>query len=485
MLNQVITLVDFLYHMRYAVFGIFAVSVLLVFLSFVALLTGAGHRNTKEAVPGVAEKIPFDVYTVLILVVGICFVEAAAAIYMITSDILLPSLFGIMIILLAEIAGLFYCMSFAVRIKTGILWKNTLCWRLWSWLAVGIKNSVKKIIRSLPLLWKAWVIMGALAFFEMIGLMASSYNTELQLALWFLEKVVLYGFLGACLFQMKKLQQAGEQLAEGRLNSKIDTGRMFWDFKKHGENLNNIRGGIQQAVAEQMKSEHFKTELITNVSHDIKTPLTSIINYVDLLEKEEIGNPTAQEYLEVLSRQSARLKKLIEDLMEASKASTGNLTVAWETCDAQVMLTQTIGEFEEKLKASQIELIVQGSKEPMVILADPRHLWRIFENLMNNICKYAQPSTRAYVNVEKREQQGKIIFRNISRYALNIDSEELMERFVRGDSSRNTEGSGLGLSIAKSLTELMHGTFELVVDGDLFKVILTFSVEEQYNKSLD
>lgn len=485
MLNQVNTLVDILYHMRYAVFGIFAVSVLLVFLSFVALLTGAGHRNTKEAVPGVAEKVPFDVYTVLILVVGICFVEAAAAIYMITSDILLPSLFGIMIILLAEIAGLFYCMSFAVRIKTGILWKNTLCWRLWSWLAVGIKNSVKKIIRSLPLLWKAWVIMGALAFFEMIGLMASSYNTELQLALWFLEKVVLYGFLGACLFQMKKLQQAGEQLAEGRLNSKIDTGRMFWDFKKHGENLNNIRGGIQQAVAEQMKSEHFKTELITNVSHDIKTPLTSIINYVDLLEKEEIGNPTAQEYLEVLSRQSARLKKLIEDLMEASKASTGNLTVAWETCDAQVMLTQTIGEFEEKLKASQIELIVQGSKEPMVILADPRHLWRIFENLMNNICKYAQPSTRAYVNVEKREQQGKIIFRNISRYALNIDSEELMERFVRGDSSRNTEGSGLGLSIAKSLTELMHGTFELVVDGDLFKVILTFSVEEQYNKSLD
>ena len=154
MLNQVNTLVDILYHMRYAVFGIFAVSVLLFFLTFVALLTGAGHRNTKEAVPGLAEKIPFDVYTVLILVVGICFVEATAAIYMITSDILFPSLFGIMIILLAEIAGLFYCMSFAVRVKTGILWKNTLCWRLWNWLAGGIKNSVKKIIRSLPLLWK-------------------------------------------------------------------------------------------------------------------------------------------------------------------------------------------------------------------------------------------------------------------------------------------------------------------------------------------
>lgn len=225
-----------------------------------------------------------------------------------------------------------------------------------------------------------------------------------------------------------------------------------------------------------MKSEYFKTELITNVSHDIKTPLTSIINYVDLLEKEEVENPRIKEYLEVLSRQSSRLKKLIEDLMEASKASTGNLNVVFERCDAHVMLTQTIGEFEEKLKEGQIELIVKGSKNPMFIQADPRHLWRIFDNMMNNICKYAQPLTRAYVNIETEGGTGKIIFRNISKCALNIESEELMERFVRGDSSRNTEGSGLGLSIAKSLTELMHGKLELFVDGDLFKVIVSFPI---------
>ena len=284
----------------------------------------------------------------------------------------------------------------------------------------------------------------------------------------------MYGFFTLCLLQMKKLQQAGEKLAAGEMDSQLDTKYMFWDFKEHGSNLNNIREGIRRAVAEQIKSEHFQTELITNVSHDIKTPLTSIINYVDLLEKEEIENPTVQEYLEVLSRQSTRLKKLIEDLIEASKASTGSLTVAWEDCDAQVMLTQTIGEFEEKLEANWIELIVQSSPDPVIISADPRHLWRIFENLMNNICKYAQPSTRAYVNIEREEQIERIIFRNISKYALNIDSEELMQRFVRGDSSRNTEGNGLGISIAKSLTELMHGEFELIVDGDLFKVILTF-----------
>ncbi len=218
------------------------------------------------------------------------------------------------------------------------------------------------------------------------------------------------------------------------------------------------------------------------MSHDIKTPLTSIINYVDLLEKEELDNPNAREYLNVLGRQSQRLKKLIEDLMEASKASTGNLAVVCESCDAHVMLTQTIGEYEEKLKASRIELIVKESEEQILLWADPRHLWRIFDNLMNNICKYAQASTRAYVNIEKQEETGKIVFRNISKYALNIESEELLERFVRGDGSRNTEGSGLGLSIANSLTELMGGTFELVTDGDLFKVIVTFQTVKDHRE---
>ena len=305
----------------------------------------------------------------------------------------------------------------------------------------------------------------------------------MQVFLWLIEKIVLYSLITIALLQMRKLQRAGKELADGGLESPLDTGRMMWDFKEHGDNLNHIQDGIQKAVEEQLKSERFKTELITNVSHDIKTPLTSIINYVDLLEKEEIDNPRVQEYLEVLGRQSGRLKKLIEDLMEASKASTGNLTVVYESCDVHVMLIQTIGEFEEKLKANRIDLIVQSGDVPFVIQADPRHLWRIFDNLMNNICKYAQSSTRAYVNIEQKQQSVRIVFRNISKYALNVEAEELMERFVRGDSSRNTEGSGLGISIAKSLTELMQGSFELVVDGDLFKVIVTFPMTETIQPS--
>ena len=232
---------------------------------------------------------------------------------------------------------------------------------------------------------------------------------------------------------------------------------------------------VAESTEERMKSERFKTELITNVSHDIKTPLTSIINYVDLLEKEELHTETAQEYLEVLERQSSRLKKLIEDLIEASKASTGNLPVHLERLEAGIFMTQTVGEFEEKTKAVGLDLVIEKPETPVYIMADSRHFWRVIDNLMNNICKYAQSGTRVYINLEVKEAQVSITFRNTSKYPLNISSDELMERFVRGDASRNTEGSGLGLSIANSLMDLMGGTFRLYVDGDLFKVVLGFA----------
>jgi signal transduction histidine kinase len=229
-----------------------------------------------------------------------------------------------------------------------------------------------------------------------------------------------------------------------------------------------------------MKSERFKTELITNVSHDIKTPLTSIINYVDLLKKEPIENKNAEEYITILDRQSSRLKKLIEDLIEASKASTGNLPVHLELCDATVMLTQVVGEFEERAQANNLELVVNSPEPPVNIMADGRHLWRIIDNLMSNICKYALPGTRVYIDLARTAmpENGKNVismtFRNISKDKLNITSEELMARFVRGDESRNTEGNGLGLSIAKSLSELMDADLKVEIDGDLYKAILSF-----------
>lgn len=279
------------------------------------------------------------------------------------------------------------------------------------------------------------------------------------------------------LMQMQKLQEGSKRIAAGDLSEPIDTNKMIWEFKKHGENINKVSDGIALAVEERMKSERFKTELITNVSHDIKTPLTSIINYVDLIKKQEIQDETLQEYLDVLERQSARLKKLIEDLMEASKASTGNLPVTMEDCDVEVLLIQLIGEFEEKLSASELEVVVQKPDHPVIITADGRYVWRVFDNLLNNACKYSMPRTRVYISLTETQGEVMITFKNISKAALNIPSDELLERFVRGDSSRNTEGSGLGLSIAQSLTELMKGSMKLEIDGDLFKVILKFVVK--------
>ena len=275
---------------------------------------------------------------------------------------------------------------------------------------------------------------------------------------------------------MQKIKQGGEKIAGGQLEHKIDTKYMIGDFKSFSESLNNINDGLQSAVNERMRSEHFKTELITNVSHDIKTPLTSIVNYVDLIKKEDCDNETVNSYIEVLDRQSSRLKKLVEDLVEASKASTGNLPVNLMPCDVGVLLTQTVGEFEDRLEKSGVTPIVNIPESPIRIMADGRHLWRVFDNLMNNVCKYAMAGTRVYLDVKAVGDKAVITFRNISKYELNVSPDELMERFVRGDSSRNTEGSGLGLSIAKSLVELQNGNMALDVYGDLFKVTLEFPI---------
>ena len=226
-------------------------------------------------------------------------------------------------------------------------------------------------------------------------------------------------------------------------------------------------------VAEQTKAEHMRAELITNVSHDLKTPLTSIVNYVDLLSREPMSSDTAEEYVDVLKRQAARLKKLTTDLVDASKASTGNLTVELQPTNVQVLLGQFSGEYDERLLERDLELKLSMPEEPLYILADGRQLWRIFDNLLNNACKYAMQGTRVYLDAAADAQAGTGTMKNISAAPLNVSPDELMERFVRGDASRHSDGSGLGLSIARSLTELMGGELRLTLDGDLFKALVS------------
>ena len=462
------------YELRYTIYVIMALAFVLGLLSFVTLMGVSGRRrDTGEICPGPLYAIPADLLT-WILGMLVCAV-IGIPVGMMTDNGIVNAVFLGVGVLLAGNIFLGFCMSIAVRVKKKTLWKNTViywCLHLMKKICVGIWA----MLLEFPMIWKVVLGAGILSFLEFLGIVAFSYDTGILVTLWFLEKLILLPVIFYGAWIIRRLQKGATALAEGDLSYQIDTKGMRGDFKKQGEDLNSIASGMSLAVEKQLKSERMKTELITNVSHDIKTPLTSIINYADLIGKESCENEKITEYAEVLVRQSVRLKRLIEDLVEASKASTGNLEVNLAACDAAVFLTQAGGEYEEKLQNANLTLVTSQPENEIRIMADGRRMWRVFDNLMNNICKYAQPGTRVYLSLERIGNSAVIIFRNTSREALNISEEELMERFVRGDASRTTEGNGLGLSIARSLTELQKGTLTIRIDGDLFKAILTFPV---------
>ena len=272
-----------------------------------------------------------------------------------------------------------------------------------------------------------------------------------------------------------------KKISDGELQYKIKTDTLTGKQKVMAEYINNIGGGLDAAVENSLKKERMQTELITNVSHDLKTPLTSIINYVDLMKRENPTDPKIQEYLHVLDEKSQRLKVLTEDVVEASKASTGNIKLEMNDIDFVEMVQQVIGEFEEKFQEKNLTMMVHFTDEPSIIYADGQRMWRVLENVFGNVVKYAMEGTRVYAEISNRNKKVTFSLKNISAQPLNISADELTERFIRGDVARNTEGSGLGLSIAKSLTELQGGEFKLYLDGDLFKVMITF-VAKNYSK---
>lgn len=461
------------YGMRYALIGIFTGSVLLFLICFIFLLCSAGHRNGREGiVPGILTGIYFDVLTaVTVFLISALFKFLESIIVFGAEGIIC----GVLFCVISGILMMFWLMDFAIRLKLGKWWQHTLIYVVLRALWHGMRflgSGLWKLICGIPLVMTTVIIYLGICIFEFMGCLV--FLEAEGVVLWAIEKIVLLFVVLYVALTCKKLLDASEKLAEGKENYRVDTSHMFGAFKEHGENLNSLGQGITRAVAERMRSEHLKTELITNVSHDLKTPLTSIINYANLICEEETENPKIEEYSEVLLRQSGRLKKLLEDLVEASKATTGNLEVNLEPCEAGVLLTQAVGEYQQRMEEKGLELKDSQPEKPVKILADGRHLWRVFDNLLNNICKYAQENSRVYLSVEQRDEKVYIIFRNMSKYALDISPEELEERFVRGDRSRHMEGNGLGLSIAKSLTELQNGKLNIVIDGDLFKVTLEF-----------
>ena len=471
--------------------------ILLCVISFVWLLCNAGHRRGKEGItPGVLTNIYLDILTV--------FFGFAASGLLLFFDLLWGSLnrdFREPVIFIALMTEAIWCTvylrEFALRMKMGKWWRHSLVYVTGRFVCRGIRKLWQlevQLLKGLPTIPLMTGLVVILSFCEFLGL---SYGITLRprkrilMLFWLLKKIVVIPLVLYCVLAFTRLLKGSRAMAEGDLSRKLDMKYLVYKFREHGENLNKINEGITKAVEQRMQSERLKTELITNVSHDLKTPLTSIINYADLLgnaatgmeqavgeteQEERIGQ--IQEYSEVLLRQSARLKKLLDDLVDASKATTGSLEVNPAPCELGVLLTQVTGEYEERLAEKELVLHVAKPEEEIRILADGRHLWRVFDNLMNNICKYAQENSRVYLNMEQREDRVEIIFRNMSKYELNVSPQELLERFVRGDASRHMEGSGLGLSIAKSLVELQNGEMEILTDGDLFKVILRFEVLE-------
>lgn len=301
----------------------------------------------------------------------------------------------------------------------------------------------------------------------------------LETALMLILKAAVLALLIAEGVQRQKLLEGVEAMKTGTEETRIPTERLFRDNRQMAEAVNELGEGLRSAVQEQMKSERMKADLITNVSHDLKTPLTSIINYVDLMKREPIHNAKAEEYLGVLDQKSQRLKQLTEDLVEASRASSGNVTLQITRIDLKELLMQTSGEFEERFASRGLRFVADYPQEPLFVKADGRRLWRIIENLYRNVEKYAMPHTRVYLDVRRDGDEAVISMKNISEQSLNISAEELTERFTRGDESRTTEGSGLGLAIAKDLTELQNGRFEIYLDGDLFKVTVAFPCDTE------
>ena len=462
-----------LYDERYFLPAVAAASLALSLGLLIFLLWNAGRAPGGQRNAGPAGFLPLEAY--LLLTVG----GGALCLALMSNGA--QNILGTVLWLLGLWGGFLFftdaLMGICARARAGVLFRHSLSGAVlrWTWRLVrGFFRWLRDSFAALPLVWVA--MMGGVCVLlgeTVLTLIAfDSYELFFWL-LWLAAQVLLLAVLCRFFAGLHQLRLVSRKMAQGDLSVRVPAKKLWGPLREQGEDLNRISEGMSAAVDERLRSERFKTDLITNVSHDLKTPLTSIINYVDLLQKQPL-EPQAAEYAAVIARQGQRLKKLTEDLVEASKASSGSLPVNAEPTDLAELLTQAVGEYAPRLEKSNLEPVLQLPGEPVWSMLDGRLTWRVVDNLLSNACKYSQPGTRVYVEAEQREGRAWLRVKNISRQQLNIPADELMERFVRGDSSRTTEGSGLGLNIARSLAELQNGEFGLAIDGDLFKAWASF-----------
>ena len=372
-------------------------------------------------------------------------------------------------------------LSLVRRIKAGTLWKNSLIRTVLKWIGKcsgKLSDFARAFSRNTAEKIKVLLVGGAFLFLQFLIIGCGFTGAGVFLIILLIVDAAAVIFIIRKADGLDLIMDGLKKISDGELQYKIKTDTLTRKQKVMAEYINNIGSGLDAAVENSLKKERMQTELITNVSHDLKTPLTSIINYVDLMKRENPTDPKIQEYLRILDEKSQRLKVLTEDVVEASKASTGNIKLEMNDIDFVEMVQQVIGEFEEKFQEKNLTMMVHFTDEPSIIYADGQRMWRVLENVFGNVVKYAMEGTRVYAEISNRNKKVTFSLKNISAQPLNISADELTERFIRGDVARNTEGSGLGLSIAKSLTELQGGEFKLYLDGDLFKVMITFAAKK-------
>lgn len=469
-----------LYAWRYAL-PILCLGLLLVAaLLYVYLLCAAGRRPGAEGVqPGRLHRVPTDV--LYVCAAGLAaLLLALASLLAFGGTLVYASVSAFVpLLLVCAVCGtgealllVGVSMSTAVRVKTRTWLSSMLVYRALRCLLRGARSAwsgVSAVLHGLPLVWKLLLACGGYVLLSVVLINEAFYSSDLYLLLYLLLSAA--GALLLCRYAVgfDRLRRGAQKLAGGDLVCRVETKGMPRGVRTLAEDLGRVSEGAQRALEERMKSERMKTDLITNVSHDLKTPLTSIVNYVELLKKEELHNETAAGYVAVLDRQAQRLKKLTEDVVEASKASSGAINVRLAQLDAAELIRQCAAEYGERFAAAQLTPVLRLPDGPLLVRADGRLLWRVFDNLLGNAVKYAMPGTRVYFDAEAQHNEALLSVRNISREPLEKSGDELMERFVRGDASRRAEGSGLGLSIAGSLMALQGGTLAVLPDGDLFR----------------
>lgn len=453
--------------------SIITISIILLIACMIYIIIGIGHKQgSNQIYTNKLDYIPYEIIGIIggtlvgiecyILFIFLELIHRMSHRFAINTGIIISIILGyVLYITLAVIV-----VTTIRRIKANVFWKNTICYRFFKFTLGGLFTNFSQTVK-LAMQYGGFILVSVI-----LGIvsLSSPLVVIFLFAFWYYIFKKILDYMG----QMDKIRQKIKNMYNGEIKNPLNEKELYGELKQIARELNDISGGLSNAIEEATKSERLKTELITNVSHDIKTPLTSIINYVDLMKQEEIKNPKIEEYLKILDSKSQRLKKLTEDLLEASKASSGNIKLTMENLNVKELIKQVRGEFEDRFNKKELEIIETFPEEDIYIMADSRYMYRVLENMYINISKYALENSRVYIDVIRKNGKIQIDIKNISKYKLNISVDELMQRFVRGETSRTTEGSGLGISIAKSLTELQKGEFNIYLDGDLFKVVIQF-----------